>query len=58
MEIGPLKPGGDLDWTSSNDVTLKEFPAPVSYKSKGSGAYASVTKFSDPTRENCFHRTV
>jgi hypothetical protein len=49
MEIGPLKPGGDLDWTSSNDVTLKEFPAPVSYKNKGSGAYASVTKFSDPT---------
>ena len=47
MEIGPLKPGGNLDWASSNDVTLKEFPAPVTYK--GWGPYGSVTKFSDPT---------
>ncbi len=49
MEIGPLKPGGNLDWSSSNDTTLKEFPAPVSYTGRGGGAYASVTKFSNPT---------
>lgn len=49
MEISPLKPGGDLDWSSLNDTTLKEFPAPVSHWNRGGGAYASVTKFSNPT---------
>ncbi len=49
IEIGPLKPGGELDWSSANDTTLKEFPGPVDYVSRGAGAYSSVTKFTNPT---------